>query len=121
MTDKNNSYFFYIKDGGAVGFKCFGSGSYKPLWAFNKYVTSDATFMYRFDKETPVTVDSDQMGPDHRILFLGEQRGFLERALSADRIVFQARDRDGDVITMEYDLRGLREALDYANNAMPCN
>lgn len=121
MTDQNRSWISKDKDGGSLLFKCFGNGRYEPAWLFGKYFTSRATFMYRFDKDAPIRVDSGQISTSNRALFLDEQRGFFERALSANIIIFQARDRDGDVVTHEFELEGLKEAMEHANKAAPCS
>ena len=120
MTDQNRSWFSKDKGAGSLFFKCFGNGRYEPAWIFGKYLTSGATFMYRFDKDTPIRVDSGQMATSNKTLFLDEQRGFLDRALTAKIIILQARDRDGETLTQEYELEGLKEAMEYANKAAPC-
>jgi len=120
MTDQNRSLFFKESDRGVFFFKCFGNGWYEPAWVVGKYFTSSSTFMYRFDKDAPVSVDSGQMASNNRILFLDEQKGFVERALKANVVIFQARDRDGDVVTQEFNLNGLKDALGHANRVAPC-
>jgi hypothetical protein len=121
MTDKNSSFFSKEGSQGALFFKCYGNGLYEPAWLFGKYLTSKSKFMYRFDKDEPISVRSDQMSTSNKALFLDQEKGFVERAMSASVVVFQARDSDGDVVTQEYELKGLREAINYANKAAPCS
>ena len=120
MTDQNRSWFAKYNGVGSLFFKCYGKGSYQPAWLFGKYLTDKATFMYRFDKDSPVSVDSREMGTNNKVIFLDSQKGFLERAFSAKLIIFQARDRDGDTITQEFELTGLKQALEQVNKAAPC-
>jgi hypothetical protein len=120
MTDQNRSWFSKDKGAGSIFFKCFGNGRYEPVWLFGKYLTSGATFMYRFDKDVAIRVDSGQMFTTHKSLFLDDQIGFVERALSAKIIILQARDRDGDTVTHEFELEGLKDAVEHANRVAPC-
>lgn len=120
MTDANRSYFAKDQSNGSLTFKCFGYGRYEPIWIFGKYLTSRATFLYRFDKNPPISVDSGQLANTHRALFLDDEKEFEEKMRNSQTLTLQARDRDGDVITQMFHVEGFANARSYAEKAAPC-
>lgn len=122
MTDKVKINVFKLSpDGkGTLAIRCGDTNKFEPLWLYGKYLTKDAKFLYRFDKETPMSVPADQMATSQRGLFLDEQIGFVNKMKAANVLTLQARDRDGDVVTQTFELAGFTKSLADASREAPC-
>lgn len=120
ITDENKS--FIMKEGkeGGIAFICHGKGAFEPAWAFGTLVPSSATFMYRFDKDDPVLILSGLIDTIGEILYLNNVGGFTEKSLFAKLLVLQASGTQSPRIVHEFNLTGLKEALEHANKNAPC-
>jgi hypothetical protein len=122
MTDKNTSFIIKksVDGNGGLFFKCHSEGQYDPGWALGGLMSSSAEFKYRFDKNNAVDIVSGIMDRNSKLLYLNDVVNFTDLTLKSKLLILQARSKYGDSILQEFNLAGLKSALDYANKTAPC-
>jgi len=74
----------------------------------------------RFDKNPPKKILYFTISDGWIVLNWLDTRPFATSATTADRLILEARTVTERLITDEFELIGLNEALNYANKAAPC-
>jgi len=122
MTDENTSFISKVSNDGTglLAYKCYGFGQYYPVWGIGIFVSSRTTFRYRFDKNKSVDISSGIIDGNGKMLHLIKHDEFRPAALSSKMLILNARSDVGDSVLHEFDLLGLKDALDYANRVAPC-
>jgi hypothetical protein len=107
----------YLEDSAFLAWRCMSDGL-NVIYAFNSYMGGDSDdrvlVRYRIDRQDPTDFESWSLmqGNDAAWIPMRWVSQFTQQAMAASKVVFRVTDPlDGETLTHEFSLAGLRDAL----------